>query len=182
VPSKEKDLHKMMIKGYDYGLDWDKVHDSAFSQISNPYEPSIKHSYQDDKKIEQNNEDMSRLRAREDAVAHLRRTTDDLSSAKRNNKATEVESNIYVGLEKPTEQFIAKVFDKAMDKFSKEDLRNDTSNLYNFIKDNLGLTQKSSYPVLHKLTVACMRQIMEHGHEYQMKNIARQQKGEELVR
>ena len=180
VTDKEKNMHKMLIKGYDYGLDWDKVHNSAYTEVQDTNNPSIKYRYQDNKKIEQNIEDMSRSRHRDVTVAHLRRN--DPIYGKQASVVSNNEPGIYVDLETSTGEFISKIFDKAMQKFRKEDLRNGTEDLFNFFKGSLGIQNQTAYPVLHKLTVACMRQIMEHGHAYQMANVMKQQKGEEMVK
>ena len=182
VPLKERKEHQMIIKAHDLGLDFDKVQNSVYNEIRDPFNPSVRYRYQDDRKVEDNLENMSRSRFREDAVSDLRSSAKDPIYGKQNTAPVKQGQDIYVNLENPTSKFIADVFNKAMDKFSKEEIRKDTSGLFNFVKNSLGLKTVETYPLLHRLVNKCVYDIMEYGHEFQMKSMASKQAGEEMVR
>ena len=178
VTYRDRSLSQMLLKGSEQGLNWDKMLDSvSTSEFSNPSDPVLaKYRYRDLNLVKQNLENMARLRPNNyvESLADLRNDTYDPFY---DDEPTPVSNGVVnygiVDLQRTTDKDVIKILNKAMDKFSKEDLKKNPSALFNFVKDSFSSNDVSSEQneFLHKTVLSFMRLIVDFGHDMQNKQV-----------
>ena len=181
VPKILQDQYQMLLKGSEEGLDWEKLNDSTYTTEYRDYKnPTLaKFKFLDNRLIKKNLENMVRLHSstEENALSDLREQPYDAFYD--DTDITSMDGQINYGLldiQRTTDKDVAKILNKVMLKFNKEDLRHDTTSFFNFLKLSLGQDLDPEKNVIFQKTVVTfMHLTVEFGHKIQNKNAMQQQ-------
>ena len=179
VPQILQDQYQMLLKGSMQNLNWDKLNDSVYTMsFEGNQNPTLaKWKFLDKRMIKQNMNSMYQSAHNEAAVENLRGDNDTTMKAEQGvvNWGT-------VEVNKTSDAEINKILNWALIKFDSKTLKNNLPELFNFVKGAVVAQNDANevnYPILHEVSMAAMRRIVEIGNNQQKRAMMGQTQMEE---